>query len=244
MSNRKTQIIELIDKLSVKATEKFDSDEKMNGGDIVEIIVYIMLLVEKSPLTLSSKDKLYVAKKVIYRTIKLLPNLNKKDREDLASLVPSAIEAIISTSNDKLNFGKKNKLNKEDKVDMDELVNKMYNRIVNFIRNKRFTADTISLNLFIILTQLMIMVEEYPMLTGPEKKLLALDVMKKLEEHIFDLYPDMTIEQKQALTLALMMLPTLIDKLVETAKGQIDFSHGKKMLVKIYNYIKNKFCTN
>ena len=137
MSDRKTQIIELIDKLSVKATEKFDSDEKMNGGDIVEIIVYIMLLVEKSPLTLSSKDKLYVAKKVIYRTIKLLPNLNKKDREDLASLVPSAIEAIISTSNDKLNFGKKNKLNKEDKVDMDELVNKMYNRIVNIIRNKR-----------------------------------------------------------------------------------------------------------
>ena len=119
----------------------------------------------------------------------------------------------------------------------------MYNRIVNFIRNKRFTADTISLNLFIILTQLMIIIEEYPMLTGPEKKLLALDVMKKLEEHIFDLYPDMTIEQKQALTLALMMLPTLIDKLVETAKGHIDFSHGKKMLVKIYNYIKSKFCS-
>jgi len=240
--DRKQEILILIDSLVTKTQEKMESDIKMNAGDIVEITLYVMLLVERSPHTLSGEDKLHVATETINKILDLLPDLSKEEKTELKNLIPGAIDTVIAASKGEFNFGKKNKTDGK-KVDTVKLAQKMYDRIVKFIKKEKFTADTISLNIFIILTQLMTMIQEYPSLTGIEKKIVALEVMKKLEKDILELYPDMSVEQKQALKLSLMMLPSLIDKLVDTASGAIDLNEVKEQTSKCWGIIKKKLCT-
>jgi len=66
--DRKQEILILIDALVLKTKERMTSDIKMSAGDVVEITLYVMLLVERSPNTLSSEDKLHIATETIYKT--------------------------------------------------------------------------------------------------------------------------------------------------------------------------------
>jgi len=78
--DRKQEILILIDSLVAKTQEKMESDIKMNAGDIVEITLYVMLLVERSPHTLSGEDKLHVATETINKILDLLPDLSKEEK--------------------------------------------------------------------------------------------------------------------------------------------------------------------
>lgn len=238
--DRKQEILILIDALAQKTKEKVDSDIKMSTGDIVEITMYVMLLVERSPITLSSEEKLEVATETIGKTLDLFTDLSEQDKQDLKTMIPSTIDTIIAASKGEFSFGKTSRPDGK-KVDTVKLAQKMYDRIVKFIKDEKFTADTISINVFIIVAQLMSMVEAYPSLTGIEKKIIVIEVMKRLEKDIYDLYPDMTAGQKQALHLGLMMVPTLIDRLVDAAKGTIDLNKIKESTVKCWGSIKGFF---
>jgi hypothetical protein len=238
--DRKQEILILIDALVLKTKERMTSDIKMSAGDVVEITLYVMLLVERSPNTLSSEDKLHIATETIYKTLDLLPDLSESSKNEMKLLIPNAIETIIAASKGEFSFGKPSNPDGK-KVDTVKLAQKLYDRIAKFIKDEKFTADTITLNIFIIVAQLMSMIEEYPSLTGIEKKIVVLEIMKKIEKDILDFYPDMTIQQRQALKLSLMLLPSLIDKLVATASGAIDLNQIKENSVKCWGGIKNLF---
>jgi len=167
-------------------------------------------------------------------------NYISQPKQYIKHLIPNAIETIIAASKGEFSFGKPSNPDGK-KVDTVKLAQKLYDRIAKFIKDEKFTADTITLNIFIIVAQLMSMIEEYPSLTGIEKKIVVLEIMKKIEKDILDFYPDMTIQQRQALKLSLMLLPSLIDKLVATASGAIDLNQIKENSVKCWGGIKNLF---
>lgn len=222
---RKDEIIDLINNLLIKVKKAIESDLKINMGDIVQLVTFVMELVEKSPLTLTSKEKLYVATNVITKSLDDIPGLNKVDKDDIKLLVPNTIEIIAEASKGKFSFGKKkNKKENKIKVDTVKVSNQLYDRMIKFIKNNKYSPEDITKNIFIILTQVMSLIDEYPSLTGSEKKFIITNIMNKLVNDIDKIFPNITNEQKHALKFAMKMVPTLIDSLINAARGQIDIN--------------------
>ena len=97
-------------------------------------------------------------------------------------------------------------------------VEHLYNHI-KAIHSEKVTA----VNVIIIATELMMVVEKYKNLTGKQKKMLVVNVIKKLVNS-----QDYTTEERNALYMIIdFTLPVVIDNLVSAVNGQFTFNKEK-----------------
>lgn len=225
----KKEIVEIIDNITRDVIRKIQHDIKINNGDIVRLVSYVMVLVEKIRKPLTSEDKMYIAIKVVENTIDKIPHLNEKDKKDIKQLVPNTIEIIVEASKGRFSFGKKKKTNKYE-VDTVDITRKVYKRLRQLIQDNDYNAKTLSTNIFILLTQVMSMVESYPHLSGEEKKEIVMTVFTMLLDEIDVIYPDITESDKSLIIASVRLLSPMIDGIIDGIRGKIDI-----------NKIKSKF---
>lgn len=230
MSSRTERISELINEFIKKTISMIKSDIKINNGDVIQLVTYVMELVEKSPLSLTSEEKLYVAVEVINGSIDQVPNLTDEDKRDIKLLVSNTIEIIVEASKGRFSFGKNKKKN-DVEIDTVKLTEQIYDRVKKLIKDKKYDAKTLSKNIFIILTQVMSMVDEYPSLTGAHKKAIVLAVFAKLVDEIDIIYPEITDDDKQLIRTAVVFLSPMIEQIINGIKGNIDINQVKNKLV-------------
>ena len=90
---------------------------------------------------------------------------------------------------------------------------------IKAIHSERVTA----VNVVLIATELMMVVEKYKNLTGKQKKMLVVNVIKKLVNSQVD-----TLEERNALNIIIdFTLPIVIDNLVSAVNGQFTFNKEK-----------------
>ncbi len=88
-------------------------------------------------------------------------------------------------------------------------------------------------NIIVIATELMQIVEKYKELTGPQKKMLVINVIKKVVNSQID-----SQETRLALnTIIDFTLPTVIDNLVDAINGNIKFNKEK-----VQSFFKKYIC--
>ncbi len=139
-------------------------------------------------------------------------------------MIPNTIEVIIKASKGQIKLDKKKKPKNKVKVDTVKISEQLYKRVVKFVKDQKYDASTISKNLFIITTQIMSLIEEYPYMSGSDKKVVVLSVMNKLVDHIKEIYPDATEEQIHMLRTAMKMMPSVIEAVVSAMKHNIDIN--------------------
>jgi len=97
------------------------------------------------------------------------------------------------------------------------------------VHNEKVTPT----NIIVIATELMQIVEKYTGLTGPQKKMLVINVIKKVVNSQID-----SQETRNALnTIIDFTLPTVIDNLVDAINGNIKFNKEK-----VQSFFKKYIC--
>lgn len=100
---------------------------------------------------------------------------------------------------------------------------------VKSIHNEKITA----LNIVYIATELMQLVQKYKDLTGAQKKLMVINVIKKLVNSQVD-----CPEDKMALLVIVdLTLPVVIDNLIRAMKGNFKFDKDKTV-----SFFRKYFC--
>lgn len=211
----------LISKITEKTLNIIETDIKINRGDITQLVVYVMEMVEKSSIT--GEEKLRVTIKVLNRSIDKQKNLSIEEKNNIKKLIPSTIEAIINVSKGKHNFNKKPKKSKS-KISSVKITEDLYNRLKNIIKEKKYNAPTLAKNLYIILPQIMIMVNEYPTLTGTDKKEIVLAVFDKLIDDIDNIFPNVTEENKILIKTSIRYLSPMIEQIINVVKDRVDIN--------------------
>ena len=101
------------------------------------------------------------------------------------------------------------------------------------------------LNIIIILTNLMHIVEQYKTLTGSQKKMLVIDTLKKVINEQYGNSPDEYTEKQMLLILINSSLPSIIDTLVSSINGEIKFKKSNNSSnSKFLSSFKKLFCCN
>jgi hypothetical protein len=104
------------------------------------------------------------------------------------------------------------------------------------------------LNIIIILTNLMHIVEQYKTLTGSQKKMLVIDTLKKVINEQYGNSPDEYTEKQMLLILINSSLPSIIDTLVSSINGEIKFKKSNNTNnssnSKFLSSFKKLFCCN
>lgn len=99
---------------------------------------------------------------------------------------------------------------------VDAAVNQVYDNIKSMIVNKQFNASSF----VTIVTMVMQLLTQFPQLTGPQKKNVAIQVITRLVQEI----PIPGIDQPTAALLINTTLSTMIDAVIAAANGQFNFT--------------------
>lgn len=103
----------------------------------------------------------------------------------------------------------------KDVGEVDKVIEQVHNEVKNAIVNKQFTAS----NFIVLVTLVMQVVEKAPQLTGPEKKEVAVKVIKRLILEI-----PMPGADKEAIGIIVeTTLSKTIDFIIAAANGEFDF---------------------
>jgi len=191
------------------------------------LVVKVMEFVE-SLGKLSSQDKYTVATRCIIEIIIEEESIPKEKKNDLIQTIPGSIEAIIQlTKGEPLNRNIKGL----DIVESAYVTKRSVERIVEFIRKKKYNLLGIVQNVFMIVTQIMYIVGSYPSLSGIQKKEIVIDVIREIitkytESDTGNKIPDNFVK------MVLDSIPTLINTFVSVSEGNFNINNVQKCFSK------------
>lgn len=197
-----------------------NSDNKFNYGLLV---VKIMEFVE-SMMNLSSSDKYTIATRCIIEFIIDSESIPKDTKDDLIITIPGSIESVIQLS-------KGEPLNRTikglDIIETAYVTKRAVERIVEFIRSKKYNLEGILQNVFLIVTQIMYIVGSYPSLSGSQKKEIVIDVIKQIITKFRDSDNGKKVPE-HFIQMVLDSVPTLVNTLVSVSEGMFNINTIKK----------------
>jgi hypothetical protein len=169
---------------------------------------------------LSQQDKYDVAILIINKLVNEVPGTDSIDRYYLRNMVPSLVNIVLDASKGKLKLNVKRKNRKN--VDVKQIIDDLYTQVIEIIKENHYTAKYICTNVVVIVGMLMSAVEQYPGLSGMEKKAIVVKIFDRLINELVVLFPDMDDTLKDLVQHAKMMLPTVIDMLVSVSKNHFN----------------------
>jgi hypothetical protein len=166
---------------------------------------------------LSDQDKYDVAILIINRLVDEVPGTDASDRYYLRNMVPSLVNIVLDASKGKLKLNVKRKQRKN--IDIKKIIDDLYNQVIEIIKENHYTAKYLCSNIVIIVGMLMSAVEQYPDLSGMEKKAIVVKIFDRLIDELVMLFNDMDDTLKNLVQHAKLMLPSIIDMLVSVGKN-------------------------
>jgi len=164
---------------------------------------------------LKTDQKYLIAVRCITETIQDSYKFPAGIKKELISTIPSSIDAIISLSKgQKLNVVSSS----NDVVETAYVTKRSVERIVKFIRTKKYSSVELVHNIFMITSQVMFIVGSYPSLSGKQKREIVINVIKKVIGDYRD--DDNKPLAPEFVDIVLTSLPTLIDIFVKVSKNK------------------------
>jgi len=173
---------------------------------------------------LKSKDKYIIVTRCVIEIIYDDNTISEGTKYDLIKTIPGTIDAVIQlTKGEPINRNIKD----IDMVDPVYITKRATERIVEYIRQKKYTVSDISENMFMIISQIMYIVGNYPSLSGNQKKEIVINVSniilnKFKESDTGKKVPGGFIDN------IIKYSPDIINILVDVSKGKYDINTIKK----------------
>ena len=198
------------------------------------VVIRSMELVEELK-TLKGKDKCKVATRCIIKYLENNDSISTDTKIDYIISIPGLIESVIQlTKGESLN----KKAEDLDIIEIEYITKRATDRIIEFIKYKKYDMKNVLKNIFLIVTQTMYVVGSYSSLSGSEKKIIVINVITEIvnqysinNEKIPKHFIDMTLSS----------LPSIIDTLVDVSNNKFNINSVKTILafLKCCCYKKN-----
>ena len=124
-----------------------------------------------------------------------------------------------------------------NKLETNNLIDKI-GELAKYVKSTSSGKIT-SLNIIMILNNLMQIVEKYNNLTGGQKKMLILDTLKLVINEQYDNSPESLIEKQILFMIIDNTMPYIIDTIVSSINGDIKFAKKNESISSLF---KNLFC--
>lgn len=175
---------------------------------------------------MSGQEKYGVAILVLDKLIDEIPDMDDNDKYYVRNIVPSLIEIVISASKGKLKLNLR-KVKRRQQINVGAVVEDLYTQIKDIIKENDYTGEYITRNVTVIVGMLMTAVEQYPDLTGAEKKAIVLHVVDKMIDDLMTLFPDMDPQLLELSKHTKNMLPTVVDILISVGRKHFEINATK-----------------
>jgi hypothetical protein len=211
--------------------------DAMRGFDLN--VVNLMLLVSKVGQVVGNVKGLKSEQRrnLMYQLVlKLLgeSNIEEDDMEYIQLTINNLIDTVLNVANGKIKVKVHNKKrNKRLKnIQPGQIVESLLEKVKTTIIRKSYGTQELIINFTAIVGMVMVLVEEYPDITGVEKKNIVITVLRKLIREVLPkIYSDISENTTKRFENMLNNLPDTIDLLTAISKKKIKFN--KKTAIQI-----------
>ena len=187
------------------------------------IVVKVMEYVDNIK-SLSGGNKYIVAARCIIIIIKKEKSIPDDIKNNLIITIPGLIEAVIQlTKGEALNRNIKG-LNM---IESSYVIKRSVERIIEYIKSKKYDLLKILENIFMIVTQIMYIVGSYPSLNGIQKKEIVIEVIQIIITKYRDTETDMKVPDL-FINMVLYLIPSVINTLVSVSEGVFNINKVNK----------------
>lgn len=174
---------------------------------------------------LTHEERIELAILSLNKTIDTL-DISNDDKKNLKLSLPNMVNIFIKASNKELKL-KGGKLHKTTITSPHVIADKLFERIRDFIADKNYTSENLLSNIFVITSNAMILVNQYPKLSGLEKKTLVINALLKLLDYLSE--DDSKNYNKDTILRIKTFVETIvsgsIDMFVSGYKGKYNVGH-------------------
>ena len=187
------------------------------------LVVKIMEYVDNIK-SLSANDKYTVVVRCIIEIIKKEKSFQYDIENYLILTILGLIEAVIQlTKGEDLNRNIKG----INMVESSYVTKRSIERIIEFIKSKKYDLYGILENVFMIITQIMYIVGSYPSLSGTHKKEIVIEVIRVIITKYYDVESGMKVPDL-FVKMVLDLVPSIIDTLVSVSEGVFSINKVNK----------------
>jgi hypothetical protein len=167
---------------------------------------------------------------VIETLTKILNNtdvLDDKNKNNLLKILPNTIETFIKVSNGEfIKNLKKHKLKHKNKyqIDVADISGQLVKRLLSIIDTKNQNIKYLVENSTMIILEVMNILEEFPTLSGVEKKSLAIKIFQTLlthpninNENLDPIFSDLLLTTNE-------LMPSLMEIIISISKGNFELN--------------------
>ena len=159
-----------------------------------------------------------------------MKKIEEKNKNSLIKLIPNTIETLIKVSNGEFIRNIKNKKQNhknEYKIDISSISEQLLNKVLSFINSDNRNSKYLVENSTVILLETMNILEEYPTLSGIEKKSLAVKTFQKLLTHPYIKKDDLDPLMSDLLITTTETMPSLVETIISITKGNFKLNEQK-----------------
>lgn len=167
--------------------------------------------------------------------LKLITKLLKKNKvfeddelEEMKNSIIKDIELIVNTAsgNNKLQI-KKNKKKGKDLLSVEDAINVVLDKVEGIIREKKYIGTEIIQEIIPLTTTVMELVEDFPNLSGIDKKTITLEIISKLVKEKMPKIIEIDEKTQKIINKLVDSLPMTIDIVISISRNRKKI--GKKL---------------
>ena len=221
-NNNITKNLEVSDKIYHLVKDNirgFDFD----NTNVIILVTKVMSITGKVS-TLTGMEKKSLVLSICERILDEDTSIDKDDQKFIHLTLHSLVDLMVDVSKGKLKLN--NKLSKKKKENVPKLppgqiIESVIDKLKTIIKNRKYSCQEIIVNLSIITGMVMTIIEQYPYLSGVEKKNIVIQVLKRLIKQELPKIVNVSDENQVMINLALETLPNVIDTLIGVSSGKV-----------------------
>ena len=221
-NNNITKNLEVSDKIYHLVKDNirgFDFD----NTNVIILVTKVMSITGKVS-TLTGMEKKSLVLSICERILDEDTSIDKDDQKFIHLTLHSLVDLMVDVSKGKLKLN--NKLSKKKKENVPKLppgqiIESVIDKLKTIIKNRKYSCQEIIVNLSIITGMVMTIIEQYPYLSGVEKKNIVIQVLKRLIKKELPNIVHVSDENQVMINLALETLPNVIDTLIGVSSGKV-----------------------
>ena len=246
-NNDVTKNLEVSDKIYHLVKDNirgFDFD----NTNVVILVTKVMTITGKVS-TLTGMEKKNLVLSICERILDEDTTIDKEEQKFIHLTLHSLVDLMVDVSKGKLKLN--NKLSNKKKAFVPRLppgqiIDSVIDKLKTIIKNRKYSCQEIIVNLSIITGMVMTIIEQYPYLSGIEKKNIVIQVLKRLIKKELPNIVNVSDENQVMINLSLETLPNIIDTLIGVSSGKVKVNEQTVATgcLALFSCLKNKNSKN
>jgi len=199
-----------------------------NANNVIVLVTKVVEVVDRVK-QLPGEEKKNLTMEVSMKLLQEDLHLSETDQQFVEITLSNVINLVVQVSKGDLVLNSKKKNKRLPNIPPGQIVDSLVDKLVTVVKNRNYSANDIVANLSVITGMVMTIVEQYPNVSGIEKKNIAVQVLNRLVRTEIPKFVEIPEDVQQMLNVALDTVPDTIDILVAVSKGKFKINEKNAM---------------